>query len=180
MRDTITVSLFGGPGCGKSTMAAGIFHDLKIKQYECEAVTEFAKYLTWEKNSVALGHQIYVTAKQMHREFVVHGQVDIIITDSPILLGLIYYNEKDPVVREAFERFVVLSFKSKRQKNYFVERQEGFDPIGRNHSHSESIEIDERIKTILRTHDIPFKSVKGNKDGIDEIVREVTSELTVA
>ena len=49
MKNTLVVNLFGGPGCGKSTLMAGIFHQLKLKGYDCEMVTEFMKDLVWEK-----------------------------------------------------------------------------------------------------------------------------------
>ena len=41
--------VFGGPGCGKSTLMARIFAELKTRGYDCEMVTEFAKDLVWEK-----------------------------------------------------------------------------------------------------------------------------------
>ena len=36
--ETIVVNLMGGPGCGKSTAAAGIFYELKKLGYEYEIV----------------------------------------------------------------------------------------------------------------------------------------------
>ena len=30
MKNTLVVNLFGGPGCGKSTLMAAIFHQLKL------------------------------------------------------------------------------------------------------------------------------------------------------
>jgi adenylylsulfate kinase-like enzyme len=39
------INLFGGPGTGKSTLAAALFTDLKMKGINAELVTEFAKDL---------------------------------------------------------------------------------------------------------------------------------------
>src|SRR5262245_20723095 len=64
LEPTLTVNLFGGPGCGKSTNAALVFGKLKNDGINVELVTEFAKELTWEGRSGALRFQPYVTAKQ--------------------------------------------------------------------------------------------------------------------
>ena len=37
------INIFGGPGTGKSTLAAYIFHNLKCRHVEVEVVTEYAK-----------------------------------------------------------------------------------------------------------------------------------------
>lgn len=180
MHKTLTVSLLGGPGTGKSTMAAGIFHELKMAHVECELVTEFAKYLTWEKNHVALGHQFYVTAKQMHREFVVNGQVDVLITDSPTIIGLMYYNEKDPEIKSAFENFIVTTFKKKWSLNIFINRMKRYNPNGRNQTEEEAKKIDDEIKSLLLKYDIPFIEIPGNKLGISMIVQEIEKRLAKA
>ncbi len=39
--------MFGGPGTGKSTSAAGLFFKMKLAQMEVELVTEYAKDLVW-------------------------------------------------------------------------------------------------------------------------------------
>lgn len=43
MKNTLVVNLLGGPGCGKSTGAAYIFSQLKMRNIDAELVTEFAK-----------------------------------------------------------------------------------------------------------------------------------------
>lgn len=39
--------MFGSPGSGKSTTAAGLFYKLKTSDYNVELVTEVAKDLVW-------------------------------------------------------------------------------------------------------------------------------------
>lgn len=43
---TIYVNLYGGPGSGKSTTAAGVVSQLKLLSINAELVTEYAKDLT--------------------------------------------------------------------------------------------------------------------------------------
>lgn len=176
-KNTITVNLLAGPGSGKSTIAAGLFHELKMKSFECELVTEFAKYLTWEENFTALEHQYYVTAKQMHREYVVHGKVDVLITDSPTIIGLLYYKEPNVEIKTHFENFVVSSFKSKRNLNFFLERKKKYNPNGRNQTEEEAIKIDEVTKQLLTNWNIPFETIPGQKESIDYIIQKLTTLL---
>lgn len=56
MNNPIVINLFGAPGAGKSVASAYIFSKLKMKNINCELVTEFAKDLTWEKREFALAH----------------------------------------------------------------------------------------------------------------------------
>jgi broad-specificity NMP kinase len=95
MKNTLIVNFFGGPGTGKSTFASGVFSKLKHLNYNVEYVQEFAKKLTWEKNNLALDNQFYVSGTQSYFQNMLIGQVDAVITDSPLLIGLLYYREKN-------------------------------------------------------------------------------------
>jgi len=65
-KNTLIVNMFGGPGCGKSSMATSVFSHLKWKGWNCEYVSEVAKDLVWEDSLQTLGDQFYVSAKQYH------------------------------------------------------------------------------------------------------------------
>ena len=85
------INLFGGPGCGKSTTAAGLFHLMKLNEMNVELVTEYAKDLTWEERFGTLANdQLYVFAKQQKRLQVLKNKVRYVVTDSPLILGLSY------------------------------------------------------------------------------------------
>lgn len=174
---TLYINLISGPGAGKSTIASKIFYELKMLGLNCELVTEFAKYLTWENNQKALCNQYYVSAKQMHREYVVDNQVDVIITDSPIILGLLYYKEENENIKYHFENFIIESFKSKRNLNFFINRIKEYNPIGRNQTLEESINIDNDIKNILNNNKIKYYQIDGNTFGISDILSSIRKEL---
>ena len=90
MGKTIVINLFAGPGCGKSTTASGVFSELKRIGVNCEYVQEYAKDLVWGKNFKALSNQIHVYGEQHNRIFRLKGEVDVIITDSPPVMGMVY------------------------------------------------------------------------------------------
>ena len=91
----IVVNFWGGPGSGKSSIAAKLFAHLKTKQsVTCELVTEYAKDLVWSNRYHCLINQPYVSTKQFYRLEKLNNKIDIAITDSPIPLGLVYAENK--------------------------------------------------------------------------------------
>jgi hypothetical protein len=174
---SLIVNFLSGPGVGKSTMAGGIFNRLKTNGYNVEYVQEFAKTLTWEKNFIALSNQFYVSAVQKYTQDMLLGQVDAIITDSPIIIGLMYYKENNKKIKKAFERFIIESFKQQKNINFFLKRTKKYNPIGRNQSLEEAIEIDKRIKKFLDDLDIPFEEVEGNNNGLKIVNERVVTIL---
>jgi len=86
------INLFGGPGIGKSSIAAGIFYKLKKKHVSCNNPYEFPKTLAWDNNIPAIKDQLYVFANQHRGIAQSYGKVDYIIIDSPILFSKIYHS----------------------------------------------------------------------------------------
>ena len=170
---TLIVNLYAGPGAGKSSSAAYIFSMLKMRGISAEYVTEFAKDKTWEENQLALNCQFYVSGKQAFRLARVNGKVNVIVTDSPLVLGAFYSSDKyisDACVEE--------SKKYPWQLNYFIERKDHkYDPNGRNQSYEESKEIDIKVKNLLAEKNIIYKSIISSREGCDNIVEEIIEEL---
>lgn len=164
----LVLNLFGGPGSGKSTMAARVFSELKEKGYNAELVTEFAKDLTWEESHKVLDNQTYVFAKQYHRLWRLKGNVDIVVTDSPIIFSLIYGETSS-----LFRMFVVDEFKKFDNINVFLKRVKKYNPKGRTQTLEEAIKIDDRIKSMMCfIADTKFDlEVDGKKESTDDIVK---------
>ena len=171
----IVVNLFGGPGSGKSTGAAYIFAMLKMQGVNAELVTEFAKDKTWESNSTALSNQAYIFGKQYYRMSRCADQVDVVITDSPLLLSAIYNN--NPILGDAFNQTVLDVFNSYDNMNYVLNRVKPYNPIGRNQTEEESDEITKKIISMLNDNNITFQYKDGNTEGYDDIFLEVFNEV---
>lgn len=173
MKNTLIVNLYGGPGTGKSTGAAYIFSMLKMAGVDCEYVQEYAKDRTWQHDMFPLKKcQLYVTGKQALRIVRLDGQVEVIITDSPILLGALYTDEqpyKDICIYE--------HCKYKNQINVFLKRLKKYNPNGRNQTENEAKEIDDKIYALLKNTFETFIEVDGIKEGYDKVIEIVKAKL---
>lgn len=164
------VNLFGGPGAGKSTTASGVFSVLKLNGINCELVTEFAKDLTWEERQKTLHNQYYIFGKQYHRLWRLRDKVELVITDSPLLLSLIYASN-EPV----FKKLVVEAYNQFNNLNYYIQRVKKYNPAGRSQTKEEAIQIDDQIYDKLKS-DFTLTNVNGNHNAINSIVTDLIGE----
>ena len=167
----LVVNLFGAPGAGKSTLAAYIFSNLKMKGVNAELVTEFAKDKTWEKNFSALKNQAYMFGKQWYRITRCQSDVDVIVTDSPLLLNILYNDS--PILGEPFNQVVKNVFNSYTNLNYFVDRVKAYNPKGRNQTEAESDELSKKLLDILYSNNIKYTRVQGLLESGDKIIDDV-------
>lgn len=171
----IVVNLFGGPGCGKSTGAAYIFAMLKMAGVNAELVTEFAKDKTWERNSKALTCQPYVFGKQVYRIDRCADQVDVIVTDSPIILSLLY--NEDQNIEPEFAQMVIKKFNEFDNYNFFLYRLKEYNPIGRNQTEEEAKKIDNNILNLFNKNKIDYETVNGDLSGYERIIQKILKIL---
>lgn len=172
----IVVNLFGGPGIGKSTQASYLFYRLKECQINVELVSEYAKELTWEKNFDKLTDQLYVSAKQNRRLKRLDGKVDVVVTDSPLLLGIHYATPK--FIGGTFEPMVHQLFKGYDNFNVLLTRCKQYKTEGRNQTEEEAINIDSDVRSLLNDHNYQYITVPGNCDGMEVVLKELTTVLT--
>lgn len=173
----LMVNLFGAPGAGKSTGAAYIFSQLKIRDVNAELVTEFAKDKTWERNKKALENQMYMFGKQLFRITRCQDDVDVIITDSPLLLNTIYNH--NPILGEEFNNLVFKIFNSYNSLNYYIKRVKKYNPLGRNQTEEESDQIADKVLKMLNDRKVEFTSVEGQLNNYSQIVEDVMEVLNV-
>ena len=172
------INLFGGPGIGKSSIAAGITYKLKKKHISCNNPYEFPKLLAWDKNNEAIKDQLYVLANQHRGISQSYGKVDYIVIDSPILFSLIYktyYNTGYPAefYGEHFNHLIVDLHKKYDNINILLERtDEGkHNDDERYQTLQESLDIDKLCKTILDSNNITYHTVKVGKNTVKEIIK---------
>lgn len=156
MRNTTVINFFGAPGSGKSTLSSGLFHNLKVKAaVTCELVTEYSKELVWEQRSRTFRDQLYISAKQNHRLMMLKEQVEVIVTDSPLLQGLIYDKTEYP----AFPEMIAQAFNSYNNINFLVYRNKKYSHVGRNQSETESDSLATEIKKLLQQYEVGYTEI---------------------
>ena len=175
------INLFAGPGAGKSTTAAGLFNLLKLKEYNAELVTEFAKDAVYECRNRTLENQYYVFGKQYHRIWRIveywkeRGVEDgYIVTDSPFILSIFYQKNKNKTFKK-FRKFVLEAFNEFDNYNFFLDRVKKYNPNGRLQTEDEAKQIDKKIESFLTENKIDFWRVIGGKDaakGILEVLEK--------
>jgi hypothetical protein len=171
---TLIVNTVGGPGSGKSTLSYGLIAKLKAEGVLAELVTEYAKDLTWRRDFAALGNQFEVTREQDRRLRDLLGQVDIIVHDTAIPLGLIYCPE---IYREPwFEKRVWALYESYNNFTVFVKRKKKFQQTGRNQTEAEAKAIDHKILDLFGPALIDL-SVDGNTDAVDIVYHAIMRHL---
>ena len=180
IRWPIVVNIYGGPGSGKSTFAAELFAKLKKEGINCELITEFAKDITWEHNTKALATQAYVFGNQYYRMARVADEVDVIITDSPLLQSLIH--DKDKRTQNALGESMLVPLVEAADKsfinvNVFMEQPYEYCETGRNESAEEALMLSEQIRDMLDSRKMNYFECKDETtrtDILDTITRIVT------
>jgi nicotinamide riboside kinase len=145
MNKPIVVNLYGGPGSGKSTVAAKVFAKLKEQNVNVELITEYAKDLTWQESFNVLKNQIYVFAKQHHRLWRVRDKVDVIVTDSPLLISLVYGAKYG----NTFKKFVQEEYNLYNNLNVLLRRPEYYQSHGRTQTYEQAVEIDASVRNVV-------------------------------
>ena len=170
---TIVVNFLAGPGAGKSTTSAAVFSLLKLHDVNVELVTEVAKDFTWEERYKTLKNQYYIWAKQQHRIWRIKDEVDIVVTDSPLVFSLVYGESKP----DHFYSLVLEDFNNYDNMNYFLTRVKPYHPAGRYHTEEEAKILDDMVKFRLKSYNIPYNEILGNIDGINTVVKDVLDKI---
>lgn len=117
---------------------------------------------------------MHVTDEQFHRlDRLRNSGVEIIVTDSPVLLGKVYgegkisreYGEKLLTYHNSFDNF-----------NLFVNRGSTFQTEGRVHNLEQSKELDAKILAMLQDNRIFYGNY--NHDEIDKTVERITTTFS--
>ena len=159
----IVINLWGGPGCGKSTTATGLFSLMKMRGHKVELVTEYAKELTYDEDWQTLTQQEIILPEQYKRQKRLENHVDYAITDSPIPLNLIY--ARDDLSKDMkFWDKVLDSFEEFHNFNILLKRVKPYSHYGRKETSDQAIEIDNQCESLLKNINAPYQKVRGDED----------------
>lgn len=148
---TKLINLYGGPGTGKSTSAAYLFAKLKMLGVNAELVQEYAKEWAWDGRPISPIDQFHITREQLARETRLYGKVDVLVTDSPILLGAFYcrkYGSDSAYV--AMQELVSNARRSARDRgcellDVWLTRSKPYNPAGRYQDEAGAKQVDAEL-----------------------------------
>ncbi len=167
------INLFGGPGIGKSTLAAELFVSLKKSHVSVELVTEYAKDLVYEKRHNILDDQLYIFAKQNRRlrRLEEYG-VEYAITDSPLLLSVFYEYFHKGQISPFFLNLGLEIFGRYKNINFILNRLDcDYKTEGRLETFDQALQVDSKIKTFLQNYEIDYEEICHND--VEKRIREI-------
>jgi hypothetical protein len=150
-KKTIVINLFGLFGRDKTVCGSWLYSQLSLKGYSCKLISEIScgTLLT----SSVYDCPMYTTGKRLYNIQSSYGDVDFIITDSPIIEDCIYCGcsaSLSKAIIEEFDKFDNLNI----SLNY----------------DNEIIAIDNIVNEWLVAKDVPHINVDNNEDGFNKIV----------
>lgn len=149
------VNFFAGPGTGKSTAATALFSEIKRRGVNAEYIPEFAKDAAWEnRGKKFFAAQQFIYGEQSWRFDRVKDDVDVMVTDSPLIMANVYMPKNFPM--PALRDCMMQDFNRYDNLNIFLRRSKKFNPAGRKQDEAESIQLDADIKAFLVSNDIEF------------------------
>lgn len=172
------ISLFAGPGSGKSTTSARLFSELKIRGYDIEHIPEYIKTWAHEGRKPVSYDQVYVFGKQLHKEDLTLRNVQLLITDSPIMLNVAF-----PAFYKLpfFEEVVSIARRFDREYpslNLFIERTVEYNQKGRYENHDQAKAFDEFLLGFLAENlALPLHKVR--VDEFEKIVDLVENSINL-
>lgn len=167
MKPTTIINLYGGPGAGKSTLAARLFYELKTRGGKSvELIAEAAKEDAW------IGKPPYqpdIFFEQARRVVRLCGHVDVVISDSPLLLSALYGGDKWKPLVSAVETSLVAD--GHRIVSCNLVRTKAYQPEGRYQTEEQAQEVDLALQKFLNGR----RMLRGTSDAL---IKQILSEVT--
>lgn len=176
-RRPLHIHFFGGPGVGKSTLAPAVYAELKVRGVRAEMVMEVAKELLWE-NRLSPHRQMLTTAEQMNREERLRPHADVIVSESPGLLGVVYAL---PEQKESLRQCVLSVTHSWERLSYFIDRdlRENYEEFGRLENAEEARYKSQEIRNLLAICRVPYVHLhmESNPQQVWEVSRQICDRV---
>ena len=180
---TIIVNFFAGSGAGKSNLAWDVSAEIKwMNEINIEYCDEYVKHQLIEERKTIFLDQNYIFGKQHYKvKRLVVDKLDVVVTDSPILLSAFYNTIKaiknNEPIDEIFNQHVLNCFNKFNNVNYYVERVKPFNPFGRFQTAEEAKQDDIKLRKMLDDFNVPYQIIKGEKASTEIIVNKIRNRI---
>ena len=157
---SLRINFFGGPGVGKSTLAAQLFGWLKAENFDAELVQEFVKTWAYQGRQLKSFDHVFTFASQLHTEdLFLQSGVNMVVTDSPILLQVMYQYMKNLPGHVEMKHLAGVFEDQHPSINFLVDRQVEYKPQGRYQTAEAAAAIHADIVHYLDDWRVPFTKV---------------------
>lgn len=143
------INLYGGPGAGKSTLAARLFAALKAEGTDIELVTEFAKLRAYENRPIQGWDYVHTFSTQLRSEQRFLEAGTSIVTDSPMLLQCFYARRHDCQVAQWLYAIAAEWEKEFPSCNIYLPPAENYRQKGRFQDKAEAQRIGQCVRAML-------------------------------
>ncbi len=152
------INLCGGPGIGKSTVAALLFSKMKLAGHNVELITEYAKELVWDKRGSVLKDQLYILAKQNRKLQRLAQDVEYVVTDSPLFLCA-HYNAE--FTTPEFKKLVIQTYNQYDNHAFCLPRppESTYSELGREQTFNEAKDVDWALVCLMVESKLAFQSI---------------------
>jgi nicotinamide riboside kinase len=177
----LRINYYGGPGVGKSTLAACTYAELnRSGKITAELVREFIKDWAYEGRQPDGWDQVFTFASQLYAEHrLAKAGVKVVVTDSPVILQCVYASMKDAIIGSHLVNLATAYEQAHTSLNFFVERCVAYDPSGRFQTPGALADVDHRIEAYLgHLHVRYVRVVPSDWDTIIETVKEAVYSQT--
>lgn len=155
-------------------MAAGLYYELKkANNINVELVQESVKDKVYEGVDDLNILPVLNVAQQYYKYLIYDGQLDYVISDSPIMLAYVYGSMSDAeidVIREWHWNHPSLNFFLKRNP------ARGYNTVGRIHTEEESKRLDEEILQTMESELGEFWIVPHDDNVVSAILERIKHE----
>lgn len=172
------INIYGGPAIGKSTMACDLFARFKRDGKNIELVSEYIKFWTFINRQPQGFDQFYTLAKQVHQEdTMLRSGVDMIISDSPVLLSVYYAKRNQTPGLKHLVNFAKYYERAYPAVHIMLRRCDNrYSSVGRFHGLQEAVEIDRGLKIWLTEHTRRYHLLPA--DNPDEVYAKINNLIT--
>ena len=152
----LIINFIGEPGAGKSWAAWYISAKLKQNGFKVEYLSEFAKSKLYEHSEKVFTCEPYIFGKQLYKMHSMSDEVDIIITDSPIILPHFY--EKDEQAKELLKQLELYHFNQFNNLNICLMRDHDYKKEGRFQTEAQAEQLHNEMMDFLMKNHIDYYS----------------------
>lgn len=155
------ISLFAGPGAGKSNLASKLYSELSARGHKIDLVQEYIKKWAYQGRVPEGFDQVKIFGEQIHAEELLLRKISHIVTDSPIPMQVAYAKRYGLPGYQALEILAKEFDKSYPSINILLDRTGiPYRSEGRYEDEAKAKWMDEQIELFLADYGASFYKFK--------------------